>query len=123
VAKKGVYASDRLRAMPPAMIKKYFTQSAPGLFQISPEIRRMMEFERVNLIEPMRGGRVFPIIFCRNVMIYFDKQTQERVVKSLSQFLEPGGYLFIGHSESLMGVQHALEYVQPAIYRKAGQTP
>ena len=81
----------------------------------------MVEFERVNLIEPMREGRMFPIIFCRNVMIYFDKSTQERVVSALSQFLEPGGHLLIGHSESLMGVRHSLEYVQPSIYRKAGE--
>jgi len=120
VAKRGVYAADRLGSMPLPMLKKYFTQAGPGTFQIGPEVRRMIEFDRGNLIEPMRAGRAFPIIFCRNVMIYFDKPTQERVVTNLSQFLEPGGYLLIGHSESLMGVRHSLEYVQPAIYRKPG---
>jgi chemotaxis protein methyltransferase CheR len=75
----------------------------------------------MNLIEPMLGNRVFPIIFCRNVMIYFDKPTQERVVSGLTGFLEPGGYLMVGHSESLMGVRHSLEYIQPAIYRKPGK--
>jgi chemotaxis protein methyltransferase CheR len=120
VAKQGAYTADRLGAMPMPLIKKYFTQTGPASFQISPKVRRMIEFERDNLIEPMRGNRTFPIIFCRNMMIYFDKPTQERVVISLSQFLEPGGYLMIGHSESLMGVHHALEYVQPAIYRKPG---
>ena len=80
----------------------------------------MIEFERANLIEPPRGNRTFSAIFCRNMMIYFDKATQERVVTGLSQFLEPGGYLLIGHSESLMGVHHGLEYVQAAIYRKPG---
>jgi len=107
-------------AKPVPLIRKYFTQADPGAFQISAEVRRMIEFERFNLIEPMRANRTFPIIFCRNVMIYFDKPTQERVVASLSQFLEPGGYLMIGHSESLMGVVHGLEYVQPAIYKKPG---
>jgi chemotaxis protein methyltransferase CheR len=120
IAKKGAYTADRLCSMPVPLIKKYFTQSAPGTFQIRPEIARMIEFGRVNLIEPMRATRSFPIIFCRNVMIYFDSPTQERVVTNLSQFLEPGGYLLIGHSESLMGVKHSLEYVQPAIYRKPG---
>lgn len=120
VAKEGAYASDRLSSVPAPLIKKYFTQTGPGLFQIRPEIARMMEFDRGNLIEPMRATRMFPIIFCRNVMIYFDKPTQEQVVTNLSQFLEPGGYLLIGHSESLMGVRHSLEYVQPAIYRKPG---
>lgn len=123
VAQKGVYATERLGAMPLPLIRKYFTQSGPGMFQIKPEVRRMIEFERVNLIEPMRAGRLFPIIFCRNVMIYFDKPTQERVIANLSQFLEPGGYLMIGHSESLMGVRHDLQYVQPSVYRKPGSTP
>jgi len=58
------------------------------------------------------------VIFCRNVMIYFDRQTQERVVRQLAACLEPGGYLFVGHAESLTRVSHALEYVKPAVYRK-----
>jgi chemotaxis protein methyltransferase CheR len=121
VAKKGAYTADRLGLMPVPLIRKYFTQTGPGSFQIAAEVRRMIEFERFNLIEPMRATRAFPVIFCRNVMIYFDKPTQERVVTTLSQFLEPGGYLMIGHSESLMGVRHGLEYVQPAIYKKPGE--
>ena len=120
VAKKGVYAADRLSSVAAPLIRKYFTQSGPELFQIRPEIARLIEFDRGNLIEPMRAARSFPIIFCRNVMIYFDKPTQERVVANLTQFLEPGGYLLIGHSESLLGVRHTLEYVQPAIFRKPG---
>jgi chemotaxis protein methyltransferase CheR len=121
VAKQGAYEADRLASMPMPIIRKYFTQNGPGVFQISPEVRRMIDFERVNLIEPMHAKRVFPIIFCRNMMIYFDKPTQERVVANLSQCLEPGGYLFIGHSESLNGIPHDLEYVQAAIYRKPGE--
>jgi chemotaxis protein methyltransferase CheR len=121
VAQKGAYTTDRLVGLPMTLVKKYFTQAGPGSFQISPEVRKMVEFERVNLIEPMRSGRLFPIIFCRNVMIYFDKTTQERVVHGLSRFLEPGGHLLIGHSESLMGVRHSLEYVQPSIYRNPGE--
>jgi chemotaxis protein methyltransferase CheR len=120
VAKAGIYTAERLGSMAMPLVKKYFTPATPGSFQISADVRRMVEFERVNLIEPMRAGKSFPIIFCRNVMIYFDKPTQERCVTNLAQFLEPGGYLMIGHSESLMGVRHSLEYVQPAIYRKPG---
>lgn len=120
VARQGAYTAERLGSMPMPLIRKYFKQTGPGSFQINPDVRRMIEFERGNLIEPMRANREFPIIFCRNVMIYFDKPTQERVVTNLTQFLEPGGYLLIGHSESLMGVHHGLDYVQPAIYRKPG---
>jgi chemotaxis protein methyltransferase CheR len=120
VAKKGAYTADRLSALARPLIRRYFTQTGPGIFQVTAEVRRMIEFERANLIEPLRGNRTFSVIFCRNMMIYFDKATQERVVTGLSQFLEPGGYLLIGHSESLMGVHHGLEYVQAAIYRKPG---
>jgi chemotaxis protein methyltransferase CheR len=60
----------------------------------------------------------FPLIFCRNVMIYFDSATQQQLVRRLADALEPGGYLFIGHAESLNRIQHPLEYIQPAIYRK-----
>jgi chemotaxis protein methyltransferase CheR len=74
----------------------------------------------VNLVETYTWGRQFPVIFCRNVMIYFDQPTQERVVQQLSACLEPGGYLFVGHAESLNRVSHHLEYVQPAVYHKPG---
>jgi chemotaxis protein methyltransferase CheR len=121
VAKKGAYSTERLGTMPLPLIKKYFTQAGPGCFQISAAVRKMIEFDGVNLIEPLRANRTFPIIFCRNMMIYFDKPMQERVVENLEKCLEPGGYLLIGHSESLMGVRHALEYVQPAVYRKPGE--
>jgi chemotaxis protein methyltransferase CheR len=72
----------------------------------------------LNLIEPYGWTQRFPVIFCRNVMIYFDRQTQESVVKRLSEHLEPGGYLFVGHAESLAGMTHLLEHVRPAVYRK-----
>jgi chemotaxis protein methyltransferase CheR len=68
-------------------------------------------------MEPLSHGS-FPLIFCRNVMIYFDRPTQEALVNRLAGCLEPGGYLFIGHSESLGGLDQPLKYIQPAIYRK-----
>ncbi len=73
-----------------------------------------MEFKRINLIEPFRQSRLFQVIFCRNVMMYFDKPTQQDIVQRLSACLEPGGYIFVGHSESLTGVRHELGYVCPA---------
>jgi len=90
-----------------------------GSYRAKKELRAMIEFRRLNLLEP--GPRIgpFPLIFCRNVMIYFDKPTQRRVVERLSACLEPGGWLLTGHAESLTGVDHGLLYVQPAVYRKA----
>jgi chemotaxis protein methyltransferase CheR len=116
-ARAGIYAAGRLAGLSPAQIKRYFREAEPGRFTIIPELRRTVEFERANLIEPFTDTRLYPLIFCRNMMIYFDKATQEKVVQQLARRLEPGGHLFIGHSESLMGAQHPLEYVKPAIYR------
>ena len=80
----------------------------------------MIRFDQVNLIRPLPAMPPFAAIFCRNVMIYFDRPTQEQVVNRLAACLEPGGYLFVGHSESLSGIKHSLEYVCPATYRKPG---
>ncbi len=119
IAQRGVYQAQRLSGVPMPMLRKYFVASS-GVFEIHPELRKRVEFARVNLIEPLIDRTHYPVIFCRNLLIYFDKPTQERVVNQLAARLEPGGYLFIGHSESLMSTHHPLEYVAPAIYRLPG---
>jgi len=116
-ARAGIYAADRLAGLPSHLRAKYFRQIKPGQFEVAPHLRRAVEFARVNLIEPIRDAKVYPLIFCRNLLIYFDKPAQQKVVQQLAKRLEPGGHLFIGHSESLMGVEHPLEYIKPAIYR------
>jgi len=78
----------------------------------------MVEFKRLNLLEPFPFKTLFDVIFCRNVMIYFDRPTKENLITRFSQALVPGGYLFIGHSESLMGLKHRFKYIKPAIYQK-----
>ena len=80
----------------------------------------MIHFERLNLMQRLPAAASFPVIFCRNLMIYFDKPTQQDLVRRLSECLEAGGYLLIGHSESLNGIDHDLEFISPATYRKAG---
>jgi len=120
-AQKGVYPAERFSACPKEWLPKYMLRGEgefKGLYQVKPDIARRIEFRRLNLIEAFDAGRQFPLISCRNVMIYFDKQTQERVVNRLTEFLEPGGYLFTGHSESLTGMGHALKFIKPAIYQK-----
>jgi chemotaxis protein methyltransferase CheR len=122
IARKGIYAGDRLEGLPPAWLPKYLLRgekSSQGLYMVKPEVRRLVEFRRLNLIEPLPSIDPFPVIFCRNVMIYFDKQTQEGVVNRLANCLPPGGYLFIGHAESLSGLNQPLEYVRPAVYKKS----
>jgi len=120
-ARKGIYEKDRIREVPPLFISRYFTCteiSPVRLYQVIDPLRRLVHFARLNLVEswPMTGP--FDVIFCRNVMIYFDKPTQERLVDRFWNLLKPGGHLFVGHAESLAGSQHKFHYVQPAIYMK-----
>jgi chemotaxis protein methyltransferase CheR len=117
----GVYPEERLHGMDRTMMKKYLLRGhgkSEGFCRIKPQVRNAVQFQRMNLMEPFPSVGQFPLILCRNIMIYFDAQTQEQLVRRLCQQLEPGGYLFIGHSESLNGITHPLKYVRPAIYRK-----
>lgn len=121
-AAKGVYGANGLAALPPGCLRKYFAAAGAGgdsLYQVNESIRRLVSFGRLNLMEhwPMRGP--FDVIFCRNVMIYFDKTVQAQLVNRFHEILAPGGTLCIGHSESLAGVQHRFKYVQPTVYEKA----
>jgi chemotaxis protein methyltransferase CheR len=121
LAKRAVYSAERFRELPEAWRRAYLLRGegeCRGFYKIKPEIAQTVEFKRLNLIEPFQDQRVFHVIFCRNVMMYFDKPTQQDIVRRLSRRLELGGYLFVGHSESLTGVEHELRYVRPAVYRK-----
>ena len=118
-ASAACYPRERCRDMPAAWLSRYFVADGhpPQSYSVTPAIRSQVQFERINLVERLPWPHRYPVIFCRNVMIYFDRTTQERVVQQLSEHLEPGGYLFVGHAESLTRVSHGLDYVQPAIYR------
>ncbi len=119
-AERAVYPVARCQGVPPAWISKYFVADArpATAYRVTPAVRALAVFRRINLVESYSWPRQFPVIFCRNVMIYFDGATQEKVVAGLASQLEPGGYLFVGHAESLARVSHTLEYVKPAVYRK-----
>jgi chemotaxis protein methyltransferase CheR len=118
-AKRGVFTEERTAALPREWVTRFFERApdTPGCFKVKAEVSARTTFQRINLIEPLPPIGPFPIIFCRNVMIYFNKATQADVVARLTSKLEPGGYLFVGHSESLSGISHALRYVRPAVYR------
>ena len=119
-AQAAEYAPDRCQGIPPGWFSRYFVagKGAAKTYCVAPRLRTQARFRRLNLVENFSWNRLFPVIFCRNVMIYFDRQTQERVVGKLSSMLEPGGYLFVGHAESLTRIAHSLDYVRPAVYRK-----
>lgn len=120
-AKQATYDLERFREMPRNYLSQYFRllETRPvKRYGIKEELRSMVTFGQLNLMGywPMKGP--FDVIFCRNVMIYFDKQTQARLIQRYWDILAPEGLLFVGHSESLSGINHNFEYVQPAIYRK-----
>ena len=120
-ADKGIFGKERLKNVPPAILKKYFQMgsgSCEGQFLIKKAIRDMVQFSRFNLMDTPPPNYRFDIIFCRNVMIYFDKATQEALVRRFHQCLNKGGHLFVGHSESLTGLSHELKYIEPSVYRK-----
>jgi chemotaxis protein methyltransferase CheR len=122
-ARKGIYRADRFQGGVASWMRKHLLRGEgrwEGWYRMRPEILSMVDFRRVNLIEPLPDLGKFTVIFCRNVMIYFSRETQEHLVNRLTAFLEPGGYLFVGHSESLTGMQHGMNHIRPAIYRKRG---
>lgn len=123
-AERATYEKQRLNGIPPDFLHKYFLRgkiTSSELYRVKPEIRSCIRFERLNLIEPFTNvGTIFPLILCRNVMIYFNAETQADLIRRFYQQMEPGGYLFIGHSESLNRIQHDFDYIAPAIYRKKG---
>ncbi len=121
-AREGVYGAEILKEVPGVLLSKYFEcieARQPRQYALKPSVRRFISFARLNLLEewPMQGP--FDAIFCRNVMIYFDKPTQQRLVARYTALLGPGGHLFVGHSESLTGLEHGLAYIRPAVYRKS----
>ena len=121
-AKRAIYETHRVGTAPPQFRARYFrkvSEDGQTVLEIVPELRRLISFAHFNLMIPtfpFRHG--FDVIFCRNVMIYFDRPTQQMLVNKLAAQLHPGGYLMIGHSESLSNIEHSLEYSEPTVYRK-----
>lgn len=117
-ASSAEYPEEALTGISAAQRQKYLTRLSDQQYRVRDEIRKPIKFARLNLMEkwPMRGP--FDVIFCRNVMIYFDKPTQASLVNRFYDLLDSGNYLFVGHSESLTNVDHRFSYIQPAIYLK-----
>ncbi len=119
-ARRAIYAAEKFPDVPDSWRRAFLLKGAgeaQGKFQIKPEIRATVDFRRLNLLDHASPGE-FHVLFCRNVMIYFDRATQQRIARKLAESIAPGGYLFIGHSETLNGLDQPLRYVRPAVYRK-----
>lgn len=121
-AHTGIYAEERIAPVSLPLRQKYILRSkdrSRGQVRMSPQLRNRITFHRLNFMDAHYGVKdVFDVIFFRNVMIYFDKPTQEDVIHKLCRHLAPGGYLFVGHSESLAGLTLPVSPVGSAIYRK-----
>jgi chemotaxis protein methyltransferase CheR len=118
-ARAAEYPVEALDGVPSEVLARHFEPvrgDAPGAWRVRAHIRRLVSVAYLNLMEtwPMRGP--FDAILCRNVMIYFDKPTQRRLIDRFCTLIRPGGWLLVGHSESLNGVRDGLRYVQPAVY-------
>jgi len=118
-AKAGIYTEDRMKDLPEAWRNRYFKEYDAGHYILSEKIKSEVIFGRINLMDT-----VFPFqkkmhaIFCRNVMIYFDNDTKDKLAERIYEITEPGGFLFLGHSESLNRKKTKYRYVMPAVYRK-----
>ena len=125
IAAQGIYPEAAVMSVPVEMRRRYLLRSrnpSRGLVRVVPGLRGWMQFGRLNFMAseyPLPHD--FDVIFCRNVLIYFDKPTQHAVLNRLAQHLRPGGYLFLGHSESLAGMQLPLTVVANTVFRRAAK--
>lgn len=120
-ARSGLYAMERASHIPQDYLKSYCLKgvgSQEGRFLLDKRLRSRVNFQQINLNEALPQLGAFDVVFLRNVMIYFNSDTKARVVERIAATLKPGGYLIIGHSESLNGVTDVLKSVRPSVYRK-----
>ncbi len=121
-AKLAIYPRDAIAPVPDSFVKRYFLSSrdeARNEVRVAPELRRLTHFVRMNLMDSSYPvDRDVDLIFCRNVLIYFERETQRKVVEQLASHLRPGGYLLVGHSESMVhSVVPGLRQVQPTVFQ------
>lgn len=120
-ARAGVYKLSAVQNLPRSVLRRFFERGLgeqDGLARVHQDLRQDVRFRHLNLLEIADLGERFDVIFCRNVMIYFDRAVQQRVVTMLERHLVPGGHLFISHSESLNGLTHGLTWVAPATFQR-----
>ena len=119
LAQEGVYPEKKTETIPPLLLDRYFDQRDDKQYQAKQKLRTLIKFARLNLSKPpfpMRGP--FDMVFCRNVMIYFDNEVRKKLLDEVYRLLAPGGYLVVGHAESLTGMLCNLKSVRPSIYMK-----
>lgn len=125
-AERGEYSLEQAERIPQPLLQRYFFQGSgqnAGHVQVKPRLRDIIRFRRLNLIDdpwPMQG--LFDVILCRNVIIYFDRATQRRLIERFTRMLRAGGYLMLGHSESLIDPTGKLRHISQSVYQHTGRT-
>ncbi len=120
-AVKGVYKEEEVEPVPLSLRRRYLLRSKDQkeqLVRIIPALRQKVQYTRINLVEPFHLEQKVDVIFCRNVMIYFDKKTQYQIISHMISFLKPDGYLIMGHSEVLDVRTYNLISIIPSVYQK-----
>lgn len=118
-AMAGIYPADKISPVPFPYRQRYFNLLKDGNWAVKQFLKDMILFRRLNLMSrEFQFKGLFQVIFCRNVMIYFDKATQQELIKRFYRYTEPGGYLFIGHSETIDRETGLYKYIKPSVYQK-----
>ena len=118
-AAAGIYTEENISRLPEWMKSEYFIKQPDSMWAVKERVKELILFKKLNLMRsdyPFKGK--FDAIFCRNVMIYFDKPTRDALTARFARYTAPGGYLFIGHSETLRWNDNTYKYLKPAVYRK-----
>ena len=121
IGQKGIYPIDRAKNVAPHLLRKYFQKGTgrwDGYIRVKNALKTMVTFERFNLLSDPLPSREFDVVFCRNVLIYFDNNVKTEVVNKLYEAVKWNGYFVIGGAESLNSIKHRFQYVRPSIYRK-----
>ncbi len=119
-AETGLYTAERVESLPCSYLKRFFqpTETSPPSYQVRQEVKQHLVFRRLNLSQPpfpMRGP--LDIVFCRNVLIYFDQPVRQRLLSAVEKLVRPGGWLFLGHTETLSGISTRFRVVKPSVFR------
>ena len=120
-AERGVYKADGVKGLSPERMQRYFMRgkdSNAGLMRVKPELRKHMVFQQVNLIQELPFREPFDVVFCRNVMIYFDSATQRQVLERIHRVMKPGGKLFVGHAENFSDARHLFVLKGKTVYER-----
>ena len=117
-AQLGIYKEEAVKALPAALRNKYFKKSGFDNLEVKASLKQDVHYGKLNLIHDFQFKKPFHIIFCRNVMIYFDQPTKDKLIEKFFRWMVPGGYLFIGHAETIPRKNCPFNYLMPAVYQK-----